>query len=522
MRPFFSNIADKIRRYFASPKKALSVLRSLPGVSVIRRSPLFDREWYLAQNPDVRVAGSDPALHYLFCGHSAKRDPGPDFCGEEYLALNPAARASSLNPLVHYEKYGRESGAKRSEHPLLTLPEQQKSFARKIAAIREKVSHNGKIKVLFFVTTPSIFPARPLFEAMLHDPSFTPRIVVIPDLRWPDKPYQTQMDHCLEELGKDFSREYITGAKCDVDGLWETETDNADIVCYPMPYDLSSYKYNPRYALEGDFLPVYVNYGYPCTRFAIDVMHLDNYAVFWKVFLENEYTAETYNEASVIGGINGVITGCVKLDRLASLGNLRQSNRKTLLICPHHSVEGGLNNLLALSNFLRLADYFKDLPARFPDIDFIFRPHPFLIKTLSSPKFWGEQKVAAYRAALVANRNLTWSDAPDYLREFAISDGIIQDCASFTVEYAYTGKPCCYILKTPDDIAKKFLPIGQDTLKSCYQAYTAEDIDQFISNVILNGKDPFRNARLDFCHKIMINFPHATETALKLIKSAIM
>lgn len=78
-------------------------LRRLRGAyRLIAGSPLFDAEWYLAQNPDVAKRSDDPVLHYICFGAREGRAPGPIFDGAEYLAANPDVADSNVNPLVHY------------------------------------------------------------------------------------------------------------------------------------------------------------------------------------------------------------------------------------------------------------------------------------------------------------------------------------------------------------------------------------------------------------------------------------
>ena len=87
---------------------ALVRLLRLPvDLGTIRRSPLFDREWYAAEHPGTARSGMEPELHYLLNGGLRA---SPLFSGADYLELNPEVRADGLNPLVHYEQYGRFIG----------------------------------------------------------------------------------------------------------------------------------------------------------------------------------------------------------------------------------------------------------------------------------------------------------------------------------------------------------------------------------------------------------------------------
>jgi GT2 family glycosyltransferase/glycosyltransferase involved in cell wall biosynthesis len=80
------------------------------AAEILRRSPLFDGAWYLAQNPDVRAVGADPVMHYVATGAAEGRDPGPDFCTTWYVRTYPDVLASDCSALEHFEVFGRAAG----------------------------------------------------------------------------------------------------------------------------------------------------------------------------------------------------------------------------------------------------------------------------------------------------------------------------------------------------------------------------------------------------------------------------
>ncbi|WP_417604615.1 glycosyltransferase family 2 protein [Oceanimonas baumannii] len=67
----------------------------------LTRSEFFDADWYVKNYPDVKIAGIEPAYHYLKYGGILKRDPGPDFDTQFYLDTRPGVEAKGLNPLLH-------------------------------------------------------------------------------------------------------------------------------------------------------------------------------------------------------------------------------------------------------------------------------------------------------------------------------------------------------------------------------------------------------------------------------------
>lgn len=73
-------------------------------------TPHFDRDYYLANNPDVAQAGIDPALHYCCQGWREGRDPHPGFSTQCYLDNNPDVVDAGLNPFRHFIEHGRDEG----------------------------------------------------------------------------------------------------------------------------------------------------------------------------------------------------------------------------------------------------------------------------------------------------------------------------------------------------------------------------------------------------------------------------
>lgn len=71
---------------------------------------IFDAPWYLANNPDVGLAGLDPVAHWLGFGLREWRKPNPYFDPAWYVATYPDVVTSGLNPLLHYARLGDYEG----------------------------------------------------------------------------------------------------------------------------------------------------------------------------------------------------------------------------------------------------------------------------------------------------------------------------------------------------------------------------------------------------------------------------
>lgn len=77
---------------------------------LLKRSVLFDEDYYRGTNPDVEQAGMDPVCHYLEFGASQGRNPGPLFCEVAYRNIHEDVRAAGMPGLVHFERFGRSEG----------------------------------------------------------------------------------------------------------------------------------------------------------------------------------------------------------------------------------------------------------------------------------------------------------------------------------------------------------------------------------------------------------------------------
>lgn len=85
-------------------------LRLRTYARLIRRSWLFDEQFYLAQVPDETAARRDPIGHFLESGAAAGLDPNPFFDTTYYVERHPTVARYGKNPLVHYIRYGAREG----------------------------------------------------------------------------------------------------------------------------------------------------------------------------------------------------------------------------------------------------------------------------------------------------------------------------------------------------------------------------------------------------------------------------
>ena len=118
----------------------LKVVRSLYG---IKTSGLFDKEYYLTKNPDVKNAKVNPLKHYLFHGGFEGRNPSASFNSNLYLKRYPDVKAAGINPLVHYIIAGKNEG--REITPLPAKPQKNNKKTEEQKSEPQKNIKNKKL-----------------------------------------------------------------------------------------------------------------------------------------------------------------------------------------------------------------------------------------------------------------------------------------------------------------------------------------------------------------------------------------
>lgn len=81
---------------------------------IIKRSGLFNEDFYLIEYPDVKSSGIDPAFHYAGTGWREGRNPSPGFSTNDYLNLHLDVKHAEINPLLHYIWAGFHEGRSKT------------------------------------------------------------------------------------------------------------------------------------------------------------------------------------------------------------------------------------------------------------------------------------------------------------------------------------------------------------------------------------------------------------------------
>lgn len=396
-----------------------------------------------------------------------------------------------------------------------TLPRVRALYASHEAACRAKLARGERLKVVFLVCDASMFSGESVYVKMAADPRFDCEIAVAPRVTRGDDFLRATLTKTVSTLAARYG-----GA---VRALYNPDTRraeplDADLVFSTIVYEdqtLPDYT-TERLAVRSLVAILYYGYGGLFISNERKTPYLPNIVFSWRYFVSNEETRRLSIERNPLLADGIRVVGYAKMDRLAACAPALDvpCARRRVIICPHHTLEDAPGEL-ALSTFPRHADLFLKLPEMFPEIDFVFRPHPLLFPRLATPKWWGAERADAYVRAMETHANVEFQEGGDYFATFAASDAMIHDCGSFLAEYFYTGRPQCFLVRDEETVRTQFLPFSRRLLEHVHTAQTDEEIISFIRRVVLAGDDPDAASRAAFAaSEVCVNHPHAADAVI--------
>ena len=391
-----------------------------------------------------------------------------------------------------------------------------KSTYRHYSEIEEKIKNRNQKNLRFaaYVVYDSTFGAYDLFDLMLSDlEHYTSKIVVIPDVSRGNEHMIKQYNETKSFFIKKYGSKFVLDGWNERENKFLDHSNEFDVIYLANPYDFMVDKlHGVSYLSTKNVLPIYMSYGCMPDNYGCKItMSLKEISLFWKVFADNKMTYKDYCRYELAKGKNVVLSGYAKMDSLAKFKENARA-KKRIIIAPHHTIN---NPALPLSNFLEYQRFYLELPKLFPQIEFVFRPHPLLFINLVNEGFWNATQVNEY-IKKVKDNGMIYSVGGDYFDIFVNSDAMIHDCSSFVVEYLFTTKPCCFMAKK--NYKKIFSSLGKSCLKNYYLAFNTQQIIEFIQNVVIDEKDKLKQKRELYATKCLaVNYPNVSKRILEEI-----
>lgn len=377
----------------------------------------------------------------------------------------------------------------------------ERRYARAIARLRKQ---KEPIRVVFFVIEASNWKYDYLYKTMAANPCFDVSVVVCErkDIL-DDKARMEAMRKCLAMCEKYGYRVYA-GYDEKAGKVFNPQTLHPDVIFYSNPYKgfyrreywMSSFKQS---------LICYSNYSYEIIPFSWAFAGpMQNLA--WRYFSESKGHQQLVAKYSPFGGHNTVVSGYPMMD--AYMHNQAEGEEwkiedrkiKRIVWAPHQSIfDYKMSNDAAavhFSTFLLYADFMLELAEKYKDkIQIAFKPHPFLKNNLYNHSEWGYERTDKFYAEWEKRDNTCFVEG-DYVDLFCSSDALIHDCGSFTAEYMCTGKPCMYLATYMN--GDNMNEMGKGAFESHYHGLSKEDIEAFVRNVVIEGKDTMKEQRKAF------------------------
>lgn len=391
-----------------------------------------------------------------------------------------------------------------------------KSTYKHYLEIEEEIKNRNQKNLRFaaYVVYDSTFVAYDLFDLIRSDfDHYTPKIVVIPDVSRGNDHMVKQYHETKSFFIKKYGSEFVLDGWEENENKFVDYSDEFDVVYLANPYDNMVDKvHGISYLSTKNILPIYMSYGCMPDNYGCKIiMPLKEISLFWKVFADNKMTYKDYCRYELAKGKNVVLSGYAKMDSLAKFKE-KERSKKRVIIAPHHTIN---NPALPLSNFLEYQSFYLKLPKLFPQIEFVFRPHPLLFVNMVNEGFWNATQVNEYIKKIKDN-GMIYSVGGDYFDIFVNSDAMIHDCSSFVVEYLFTKKPCCFMAKK--NYKKIFSSLGKSCLKNYYLAFNTQQIIEFIQNVVIDEKDKLKQKRELYATKCLaVNYPNVSKRILEEI-----
>ena len=230
-------------------------------------------------------------------------------------------------------------------------------------------------------------------------------------------------------------------------------------------------------------------------RFNMPMLHST-----WLAFADTRYFQEVVGDYSDAGNSRLYYSGYPKMEAMYSTEHpafswkMCAKDAKRIIWSPHWTINQ--NNCFStfLLNYKFFYEYAKTHQAT---TSWVIKPHPNLLSScVCEGGFNSSEEAKEYFEAWDRLPNAKLVLGGDYSDLFKTSDAMINDSASFMVEYQYVHKPMLY-LEREGEVYNDF---GYRVKELLYAVHGDDykGIENFISNVVIGGNDIMKEERESF------------------------
>lgn len=375
-----------------------------------------------------------------------------------------------------------------------------------LEAVKQLRKKKGKLNVLFFVINASCWKFATVYQKMSKHKRYNPIILVCPQCDRGEEHKREQQQSCFDFFR---TRGYnvINSFDAATGNYIDARSLSPDIIFYTNPYEglIDNRYYISNFS---DVLTCYANYAF-LNNDEKWAASLPLHKQVWKYFCEYDLTRHYNKVGTKLYYDNRVVVGYPMYDCfvdksfVGSDWKQPDSSKKRIIYAPHHTIEA--DGWIHYSTFLSTGEIMATLRDKYKDkVQFVFKPHPLLKIKLYKTTEWGKEKTDAYYKAWANAENSSIVDT-DYVDLFKSSDAMIHDCGSFIVEYLYVQKPVMHL--NTGQITEELNVEAKAAYQAHYLMKETEDIEYFITEVVLKGKDMKKQERETVFKKLLIP-PH--------------
>ncbi|KGN95857.1 hypothetical protein [Porphyromonas crevioricanis] len=361
----------------------------------------------------------------------------------------------------------------------LVDPRHFRQVRRDVDLLYRQLKGKSHYRVLFIVSVAAQWKQGILFRLLEQNAHFEPAILLTP---YSEELTPAVIDNYQTSLAKLKEKGYTPIEALSPDGqlLNIAKQCPPDLIYYITPYDVLLPKQYRMSSTYKHSLICYSRYGYVLDTRA-EWHKIRNFGYCWQLFLSSKIDSDLYQRHSLFGVENGYASGPLIYDEIREALPKKENHEDLplVILAPHHSIESWG---FALSNFLRLSDYYLSLPHRFAGrLRFAFKPHPHLKAKLYRHSQWGRERTDEYYKFWDESEGCYLELGP-YADLFAHSAAMVHDCAAFSVEYLLTQHPVLFIRRN-HRLPPKLNEIGKLAYQLHQLADSEEQIDRFLESV---------------------------------------
>lgn len=343
------------------------------------------------------------------------------------------------------------------------------------AVYKEVISKNNDVSskccVTFLAQEYGVWPSlQGVYETMSQDSRFVVKVVYVPF----EHANATYKDASLELYRKD-------GISIITHDEYDLSEDNPDIVFFAKPYYTIPFQYNAKEVMKIFDKTVYIPYGMESNnKFNYySFQYYLHYSV-WRHIVYGNYVKEVGTKYGYRNGENIVVWGHPKMDyfikgmkaEIPKEWKKKINGRIVVCWCPHHTI---LPESEYVSTWLNYSQLIFDWFEKHKDVVLLWRSHQLLFGALVNNGFMTQKQLDEFLYKKEQEDNIIIDCHSDYHYAFDVSDAMITDCSTFSVEYLGTKKP---LMITSNDIKQYFN--YERALNSLYIGDSKEKIVDFL------------------------------------------